>query len=122
MSDPKTNARTIFSEAVENVPRQQWPAFLDEQCGDDQNLRGQVERLLNAHEDIGSFMGQPAAEPSPTIERPVTERPGIQIGPYKLLQIVGEGGMGVVYMAEQTKPVWLKCMSHAATFRTLARV
>jgi len=45
---------------------------------------------------------------SPTIDQPITEKPGIQIGPYKLLQQIGEGGMGTVFMAEQTQPVQRK--------------
>jgi hypothetical protein len=105
MTDEIKNARSIFIDAVENVAREGWPEFLEKTCGDDQALRDQVERLLNAHEDIGSFMGRPAGNASPTADQPITEKPGTQIGPYKLLQQIGEGGMGVVYMAEQKEPV-----------------
>ena len=48
MSDPTKNARSLFSEAVENVPRQQWPEFLDTACGENLGLRKQVQRLLDA--------------------------------------------------------------------------
>ena len=65
----------------------------------------QVEALLHAHDRPGSFLESPRRlQSDATIDRPpIAERPGTQIGPYKLLQQIGEGGMGVVYMAEQTR-------------------
>ena len=76
-----------------------------EVCADDSDLRHRVERLLRASADAGSFLESPAADPHPTIDRPIAEQPGDTIGPYKLLQQIGEGGFGVVYMADQTEPV-----------------
>ncbi len=62
--------------------------------------------MLAAHEAPQSILDEPAmGQLPPTISQPVSERPGMQVGPYKLLQQVGEGGMGVVYMAEQLAPV-----------------
>ncbi len=64
-----------------------------------------VEHLLHLHDEAGSFLEPPAIESSPTLDRPITEKPGTQIGPYKLLQQIGEGGFGAVFMAEQTEPI-----------------
>jgi WD40 repeat protein/serine/threonine protein kinase len=102
MSNDSENAKSIFMAAIEKYSPDQWPAFLDGACGDDQVLRGRVEKLLNAHVDMGSIHNSAQAV---ILDRPITENPGTQIGPYKLLQRIGEGGMGVVYMAEQTEPV-----------------
>jgi len=81
-------------------------AYLDEVCGSDLDLRRRVERLLDAQPKVGSFLDSPAAGPTMTRPPPqVMEGPGTVIGPYKLLERIGEGGMGIVYMAEQTRPV-----------------
>ncbi len=98
------NEQTIFTAALERHPDQR-SGFLDEACGTDQELRQRVEKLLQLHENAGSFLDFPAGDASPTLDQPVTEKPGTQIGPYKLLQEIGEGGMGVVYLAEQHEPV-----------------
>jgi serine/threonine protein kinase len=105
MSPESVQARAFFIDAVENVSPERWREFLDEACGADLALRDKVQRLLDAHGAISSFMDRPAAAPVPTIGEPLTEKPGTQIGPYKLLQQLGEGGMGVVYLAEQKEPV-----------------
>lgn len=101
------NERTIFLEALEKELPEERQAFLDQACGDNPAIRHEVELLLKAHERAGDFLeNTPAGIQAPaTILHPVTERAGDSIGPYKLLQQIGEGGMGVVYMAEQTKPI-----------------
>ena len=73
----------------------------------DAPLRQTVEALLRAHKQAPALAGLPQPAPKPTIlvSIPVTEQPGDKIGPYKLLQRIGEGGCGVVYMAEQEEPV-----------------
>jgi hypothetical protein len=81
------------------------PAFLAEACGGDADLRRQVDGLLAQHAAAGSFPEVPAAAPSPTIDEHASELHGTIIGPYKLLQQIGEGGMGTVFMAEQSHPV-----------------
>ena len=78
--------------------------------GDDATLQSQVESLLAADDKIGSFLVKPAVPATPpgdvtAVYRPLTEGPGTVIGPYKLLQHIGEGGFGAVYMAEQEHPV-----------------
>jgi tetratricopeptide (TPR) repeat protein/serine/threonine protein kinase len=101
MTDAVTDPKAIFFEAVEMQSAAERAAFLAKACGDDAVLRARVEALLRAHDQAGQFLGGQ----SPTIDQPLNERPGTQIGPYKLLQQIGEGGMGVVYMAEQIEPV-----------------
>jgi serine/threonine protein kinase len=99
----------LFHAAAELQDPAQRAAFLDAACGQDQQLRAEIEELLR-HDDIaGNFLEKPAA--SPELDgsgRAVTEGPGTIIGPYKLLQQIGEGGFGVVFMAEQTQPVQRK--------------
>jgi eukaryotic-like serine/threonine-protein kinase len=105
---PQT-AKEIFVDLISNVPPAEWSERLNQACGDDAPLRQRVRRLLQAHENAESFLETPPSaimrEVNPTIDQPLAEKPGTQIGPYKLLQQIGEGGMGVVYMAEQHEPV-----------------
>jgi serine/threonine protein kinase/Flp pilus assembly protein TadD len=95
----------IFLAAVEKVPADRAP-YLDAVCGADATLRAQVEALLRSHHEAGSLLEQPLFRPGPTLdEPPAPEQPGIAVGPYKLIECIGEGGMGAVWMAQQTEPV-----------------
>ena len=107
MSVSENQAKTIFLAALEIDSQTERGAFIDARCGDDVSLLQAVERLLLRHDDVGSFLESPppGVEVAPTVDQPIAEQPGTQIGPYKLLQKIGEGGFGVVYMAEQTKPI-----------------
>src|SRR5262245_48365812 len=101
-------ANDLFLRAADIEPDDQRRAFLDAECKGDMVLRRQVESLLAASERGGDFLVRPAVAvadgPCATAEFH-REGPGTVIGPYKLLQVIGEGGMGVVYMAEQSRPV-----------------
>jgi serine/threonine protein kinase/WD40 repeat protein len=94
----------IFKAAVK-LPAQERAAYLDQACGADAALRREVEELLRAHDQAGEFMQRPALADATTTLEPGPERPGMRVGPYKLLQYLGEGGMGTVFLAEQTEPV-----------------
>src|SRR5262245_42375470 len=83
-------------------------AYLDQRCRGNTTLRKQVEALLAAHKASDDFLESPASEIAaeiPTRNQAIAESPGTVIGPYKLLQQIGEGGMGVVFMAEQAEPI-----------------
>src|SRR5262245_12798697 len=97
-------ARSLFFAALERTP-ERWPVFLDEACGGNAPLRARVEQLLHAHEAMGSIDGSAADTPAAGTNEPLTEGPGTVIGPYQLLQAIGEGGFGAVYLAEQQQPV-----------------
>jgi WD40 repeat protein/serine/threonine protein kinase len=101
MTAIEEQARAIFLAALERAP-DQWPKFLAESGGGNAELRARVEELLRSHQEMGSIH---AGASTATIDRPVTETSGTVLGPYKLMEPIGEGGMGTVWMAQQTEPV-----------------
>jgi serine/threonine protein kinase/Flp pilus assembly protein TadD len=105
MADKMPDIHAIFNEAIALESEAERSKYVDEACQGDPQLMGRVEGLIHAHSEAGSFLWGRSAAPDATIHHPVSEKPGTIIGPYKLLQQIGEGGMGVVYMAEQTEPV-----------------
>jgi tetratricopeptide (TPR) repeat protein/serine/threonine protein kinase len=108
MTEQHQSEKSIFLAAIELDSATERAAFLDGACAGDQPLRAELEALLQAHEKQQRLLDNPEAG-MPTIDEPqLLERPGTVIGPYKLLQQIGEGGMGTVFMAEQTHPVQRK--------------
>ncbi|HEV3255605.1 MAG TPA: serine/threonine-protein kinase, partial [Gemmataceae bacterium] len=99
----------VFWDAAQIASPGERAAYLDRACAGDGELRRRVEQLLQARPKAEGFLESPAPNLIATLDGPpVTERPGTVIGPYKLLQQIGEGGMGTVFMAEQTQPVQRK--------------
>ena len=105
-------ARELFMHAVGQLPPERWDGYIAEACGTDVELEKQVKHFLEVHRKAGSFLDQPAAPlggtntfiPSPLLET-LSETVGTVIGPYKLLEQIGEGGFGLVFMAEQQQPI-----------------
>src|SRR5262249_17885409 len=106
MTDPADRIESVFAAALQQPSPQERVAFLDQACADNPILRGRVEALLKAHDHAGSFLQDQPARPQATEQyETVAERPGSVIGPYKLMERIGEGGMGLVFVAEQQHPV-----------------
>jgi WD40 repeat protein/serine/threonine protein kinase len=105
-STPQQADDAIFAEALEMASPQARAAFLDQACAVDQAQRQRIETLLNSHDEAGNFLKEPLVAASASIaEASISEAPGTLIGRYKLLQQIGEGGFGNVYMAQQKEPV-----------------
>ena len=104
MIDPGDREIEVFSAALK-LPVAERVAYLDQACAGDTALRQRVEELLQASDEAGAFLESPAAVPPEGTLRLPANKPGDRIGRYKLLQQIGEGGCGVVYMAEQEEPV-----------------
>jgi hypothetical protein len=99
MNAQPPEVKAVFDRALEIESPTKRRAYLDRIGSESPEVRARVEELLRAYEQAGSFL-QVATE-----DEPMRERPGMVIGSYKLLQQIGEGGMGIVYMAEQQEPV-----------------
>ena len=99
--------RELFDRLCD-LPLADRQQLIDQECGEDREFRAEVQSLLAAHQDAGPFMSEPTADWSPPLaETTLTavEQVGAIIGRYKLLEKIGEGGFGVVYMAQQSEPI-----------------
>jgi serine/threonine protein kinase/WD40 repeat protein/tetratricopeptide (TPR) repeat protein len=97
--------RSIFLHAVELVSPADRAAYLDNVCRDNPQFRAELDALLAAHDRLGSAPTPPNPPETPRVFTPPAETAGTVIGPYKLLEQIGEGGMGTVWMAEQSEPI-----------------
>jgi serine/threonine protein kinase/tetratricopeptide (TPR) repeat protein len=106
MSTWNPHANELFLKARELRSPGERQQFLDRACAGDAALRAEVEALLQADDRAGSFLESPAPDLVATVDQaPISEGPGTVIGPYKLLEQIGEGGFGIVFMAEQLEPI-----------------
>ena len=103
-NDNGNRERAIFEAALDITSAEGRLGYLKGACGGDAALLARVQALLQAHETAGGFLPERPKAGATTI-RIVTEKAGDRIGHYKLLQEIGEGGCGVVYMAEQQEPI-----------------
>jgi len=104
MGDPKHEARRIFTAALALDKPEERARYLDEACRGQPGLRQRVESLLRAHEQASEFLEPTGPEPLPASDFAL-EGAGVMVGNYKLLEQIGEGGFGVVFMAEQVEPI-----------------
>src|SRR6516225_1481832 len=103
--DPQSIDR-IFWDAAQIASAEERHAYLERACAGDTLLRQRVEKLLEVQSQAEDYLESPAAALVATIdEQPIREGPGTVIGSYKLMEQIGEGGMGLVFVAEQQEPI-----------------
>src|SRR5687767_14692732 len=98
------NEQTIFTAVLDLHPMER-AAFLDGACERNYKLRERVDQLRQLHSDGADCLNRPAGPICITIDQPMAGRASMEIGPSQLLEQIGEGGFGVVFMAERQRPV-----------------
>ena len=106
MSEAPQDAKGIFLAALDIADAAERAAFVERSCADDAALRQRVDDLLRAYGQAGGPLDKLAAALAPTeVPEPIREHVGATIGPYKLMEQIGEGGFGLVFVAEQERPI-----------------
>ncbi|MHC4676327.1 MAG: serine/threonine-protein kinase, partial [Planctomycetota bacterium] len=106
MLDKHKNEEAIFKAAIKLKTSAERIAYIKELCGDDSELLARISSLLKVHNNKNNLLDVLIPDIGITLDdSPISEAPGTVIGKYKLLEQIGEGGMAVVYMAEQEKPL-----------------
>jgi serine/threonine protein kinase/WD40 repeat protein len=107
MQDTSPEIQSIFAGAIELPSLEDRTAFLEPECGANVELRRQIESLLRGHDEVVEVLADcsPTTDFMPHSDEPIAERPGAGIGPYTLWEQIGEGGFGIVFMADQARPI-----------------
>src|SRR5690242_5110952 len=108
MGTERADIDAIFCAAVELGSPAERQAYLDRVCGGDAAMRLRLQRLLEAHDRAGGFLDTPAPGLTYLAQQGaphIAIEPGTMIGPYRVLKQIGEGGIGIVFLAEQLQPV-----------------
>jgi len=99
------NEKAVFVAALELRDAQKREAYLQEACAGCPEMLGRLQELLSSHDESRGPLDRGPAELGVTLDKASTERPGTMVGPYKLMEEIGAGGFGLVFVAEQQQPV-----------------